>query len=426
MKRFNTKTIVIAAVVLVVLITIAVVLFGGKSAAEQSEEDLAPKPALTVTTAQPTQTRLPIKLSANGTITAWQEAIIGSESNGLRLTEVRVNVGDKVRKGQVLATFFAASTQADVLQARASVMEAEANAADAKNNAERARTLESSGALSTQQINQYLTTEQTAKARADAARATLSVQQLRVTQTQVLAPDDGVISARNATVGSVVSVGTELFRLIRQGRLEWRAEVTSTELGKITVGANALITAANGTKIKGKVRMIAPTVDAQNRSAIVYVDLKPTAANVSPARAGMFATGEFDLGMSSALTVPQQAIVIRDGFSYVFRLNADNRVTQIKIQPGRRLTGSIEVLSGITADVVVVANGAGFLNDGDLVNVVPATSTATESGPASAAPSTVFAAMAAKLSMTLDVAQVEKASDAPVRAVWTVGTSQTN
>ena len=414
MKRFKTKTIVIAAIVLVVLIVIIVTLVGGKAGVEKKKEDTGPKPALTVTTAQPSQARLPIKMSANGTITAWQEAIIGSESNGLRLTDVRVNVGDAVRKGQVLATFFAASTQADVLQARAAVMEAEANAVDAKNNAERARTLENSGALSTQQINQYLTTEQTAKAKADAARATLSAQELRLSQTQVLAPDDGVISARNATVGAVVGAGTELFRLIRQGRLEWRAEVTSTELGSLATGTGALITAANGSKVKGKVRMIAPTVDTQNRSAIVYVDLSPAAAGASPARAGMFATGEFDLGMSSAITVPQQAIVIRDGFSYVFRLNTDNRVTQIKIQPGRRLLDSIEVVSGIDANAVVIANGAGFLNDGDLVKVVPAAATPTSASDVSAA---------SQLAISQNAATVKKAGSAP--AAPTVGAPQT-
>lgn len=423
MKRFSKKTIIIAAIVLVVLIAIIVVLFGGKPAAEKKKEDTAPKPALTVTTAQPSQARLPIKMSANGTITAWQEAIIGSESNGLRLTDVRVNVGDTVRKGQVLATFFAGTTQAEVLQARASVMEAEANAADAKNNAERARTLESSGALSTQQINQYLTTEQTAKAKADAARATLSAQELRLTQTQVLAPDDGVISARNATVGAVVGAGTELFRLIRQGRLEWRAEVTSTELGNIATGTPALITAANGTKVKGKVRMIAPTVDAQNRSAIVYVDLSAAATGSSPARAGMFATGEFDLGMSSAITVPQQAIVIRDGFSYVFRLNADNRVTQIKIQPGRRLVDSIEVVSGIDANAVVVANGAGFLNDGDLVKVVAATASEPAATTNSDAVTPAAAATASKPAISQDAATVKQAGSAPVAP--TVGAPQT-
>ena len=371
MKRFKTKTIVLAVIALVVLVAI-IILASGKPGAEKKKDEAGPKPALTVTTAQPSEARLPIKLSANGSITAWQEAIIGSESNGLQLTDVRVNVGDVVRRGQVLATFSAISTQADVAQARANLMEAEANAADAKNNAERARTLESTGALSTQQINQYLTTEQTARAKAEAAKAMLAVQQVRLAQTQVLASDNGVISARNATVGAVVGAGTELFRLIRQGRLEWRAEVTSAELGRLATGTPALVTAANGTQVKGKVRMIAPTVDMQSRSALVYVDLLPAAADMPPARAGMFATGEFDLGMSTAVTVPQQAIVIRDGFSYVFRLNADNRVTQTKIQPGRRLADRIEVVTGIPADAVLVASGAGFLNDGDLVKVVPA------------------------------------------------------
>jgi RND family efflux transporter MFP subunit len=369
MKRFNKKTIVIAVVALLVLAGIVFAVGSGKSDAKKKDET-GPKPALAVTTVQPSQASLPIYLTANGTVTAWQEAIIGSESNGLKLTDVRVNVGDVVKRGQVLATFSVASVNADVAQARASVMEAEANAADAKNNAERARTLETTGALSTQQINQYLTTEQTAKAKAEAAKAVLAVQEVRLSQTQVLASDDGVISARSATVGAVVSAGTELFRLIRQGRLEWRAEVTSAELGRIKNGTTALITAANGTQVKGKVRMIAPTVDAQNRAALVYVDLAPTAADVAPVRAGMFATGQFDLGNSTAVTVPQQTIVIRDGFSYVFRMNPDNRVTQIKVQPGRRLADRIEIISGVPTDAVLVANGAGFLNDGDLVKVV--------------------------------------------------------
>jgi RND family efflux transporter MFP subunit len=292
---------------------------------------------------------------------------------------VRVNVGDVVKRGQVLATFSVASVNAELAQARASLMEAEANAADAKNNAERARTLETTGALSTQQINQYLTTEQTAKAKAEAAKALLAVQEVRLSQTQVVASDDGVISARSATVGAVVGAGTELFRLIRQGRLEWRAEVTSAELGRIKTGTVALITAANGTQVKGKVRMIAPTVDAQNRAALVYVDLAPTPADVAPVRAGMFATGQFDLGNSNAVTVPQQTIVIRDGFSYVFRMNPDNRVTQIKVQPGRRLADRIEIISGVPTDAVLVANGAGFLNDGDLVKVVVETPAAADS-----------------------------------------------
>jgi RND family efflux transporter MFP subunit len=167
--------------------------------------------------------------------------------------------------------------------------------------------------------------------------------------------------------------------MIRKGRLEWRAEVTATELGRLSAGTPATVTAVNGTTIEGKVRMVAPTVDPQSRNALVYVDLPNTAAKPSAARAGMFARGEFDLGASAALTVPQQAVVMRDGFSYVFRLNPDNRVNQVKVQTGRRLADRVEVLEGLRPDASVVASGAGFLNDGDLVRI------AADAGPAPAA-----------------------------------------
>jgi len=363
-----------------VLPCVGIAMYSPVSVAADKKEE-AQKPALTVTTTRPEKATLPIRLTANGNVSAWQEAIIGSESNGLRLTEVRVNVGDVVKKGQVLAVFSPDTVNADVAQARASLLEAEANAAEAKANAARARTLENSGALSAQQISQYVTAEQTANARIASARAMLNSQQLRLRYTQVVAPDSGVISARSATVGSVVGAGTELFRMVRQGRLEWRAEVTAADLRNIRIGGSARVKAANGSELTGKVRMIAPTVDPQTRSALVYVDLPADTSSNAPFKAGMYATGQFELGESGALTLPQQAVAVRDGFSYVFRLSQDSRVHQTKIQPGRRIGDRIEVLSGIDANATVVQSGAGFLNDGDLVAV---TSGRPAAAPASA------------------------------------------
>ncbi len=385
MKKFKLKPVALVVVAVVLVAAGAYALFSSPSDDKKADAaTAAPKAALTVTAAQPEQTRLPIKLSANGNIVAWQEAIIGSEASGLRLTQVLVNVGDTVKAGQVLARFSGDSVLADVAQARASLVEAQATAADAAANAARARTLQDSGALSTQQINQYNTSEQTAKARVAAAQAVLDAQQVRGNNTQVLAPDSGIISARNATVGAVLASGTELFRLIRGGRLEWRAEVTSTELGRITAGTTATILAASGAELKGRVRMIAPTVDPQTRSALVYVDLPSSLGKASPAKAGMFARGEFDLGASPALTVPQPAVVVRDGFNYLFRLGEDNRVTQIKVQTGRLAGDRVEITSGLPADARIVVNGAGFLNDGDLVRV--AEMTEQKQAPAPAAP----------------------------------------
>jgi RND family efflux transporter MFP subunit len=373
MKRMKRSTLLASLAVVLLIAVAAFFVARGKPVEHDAKpkEAAAQRPTLTVTVARPETSELAVTLSANGNVAAWQEASIGSESTGLKLSEVRVNVGDVVRKGQLLATFSGDTVQADVAQARASLAEARATAADAAGNAARSRTLAQTGALSQQQINQYQTSAQTAKARVEAAEAVLAAQQVRGRNTQVLAPDDGVISARSATVGSVISAGAELFRLIRQGRLEWRAEVTSAELGRVAVGTPVLIVSASGAEVKGKVRAIAPTVDPQTRAALVYADI-PNIQQNGAVKAGMFARGDFLLGNSSAVTVPQASIVPRDGFNHLMLLQPDNRVAALKVQTGRRVGDRVEITTPLPADTRVVVDGAGFLNDGDLVRVVDA------------------------------------------------------
>jgi RND family efflux transporter MFP subunit len=340
---------------------------GPASAADKAAS--APvKPALTVNAVQAERMTLPVRVPANGNVAAWQEASIGTEANGLRLAEVRVNVGDSVRRGQELATFAPDTVQADIAQIKAGVAEAEATLADAAANAARARELQTTGALSAQQINQYLTAERTAAARLEAQRALAKMQQLRLRQTRVVAPDDGVISARSATVGAVLPAGQELFRMIRKGRLEWRAELPSVDMARVRPGMKASITAAGAAPIQGRVRMLAPTVDPQTRNGLVYVDL-PASSDV---RAGMFARGEIDLGTSSALTLPQSAVLLREGFSYVLAVGPDSRLTQTKVAVGRRIGERVEILSGLGPSMRVVEAGGGFLGDGDVVRVVAA------------------------------------------------------
>jgi RND family efflux transporter MFP subunit len=393
MKRIKRSTLAIALLALLILVAATAWLMrkpADDASGKATDGAAAPaaRPTLTVTVAKPEPTELALTLSANGNVAAWQEALVGSESNGLRLAEVRVNVGDVVKKGQVLAVFSPETVQADIAQARASLAEAKATAADAAANAARARTLQATGALSQQQINQYQTSAQTASARVEAAEAVLNAQQVRGRNTQVLAPDDGVISSRSATVGSVVAAGTELFRLIRQGRLEWRAEVTSAELSRIAVGMPVFVVGASGAQVRGKVRSIAPTVDPQTRAALVYVDL-PNVQQNTGIKAGMFARGEFELGRSTAPTVPQAAIVPRDGFNNLFVLQPDNRVRQLKVQTGRRVGERVEITNALPEGAQVVVQGAGFLNDGDLVRVVDAAP--PPSAPASAPANTTKA-----------------------------------
>ena len=347
--------------------------------ADERTKPPSPKPSLTVTVTSPQSGSLTQKITANGSLAAWQEAIIGAEANGLKITEVRVNVGDRVQRGDVLAVLQADTLRAELAQAEAALAEANASAQEAKAQSDRARNLQQQGFFSNAQLSQTLAADASAQARVQSARAMVQLQTVRLSQTQVRAPDAGVISARQATVGSVVGAGTELFRLIRQGRIEWRAEVTAAEIGRIRVGAPVQVKAASGQMLQGKVRMVSPSVDAQTRNAIVYVDL-PSATG--SARAGMYAQGEIALGQSQAITVPQSAVVVRDGFSYVYTVGADQKVSQLKVQTGRQSGDRVEVTSGLKADARVVASGGAFLNHGDTVRVVDAP--AAQAAPAAA------------------------------------------
>jgi RND family efflux transporter MFP subunit len=341
----------------------------------------AVKPALTVRVVYPQVQEWARTLEAFGNVTPWQEAVIGAEISNYRLAEVRVDVGDVVRRGDLLALITPENVEAELAFSHAARSEAEAVLAEARGNAARARLLQPSGAMTDQQVAQYLAGEQIASARVAAASARVRMEEWRLAQTRIVAPDDGVISARTAGVGSLVQPGMELFRLIRGGRLEWRAEVTAAELAALAPGTPVVLGTPQGGQAAGRVRVIGPTVDPQTRYGMVYVDLAPSAAGATGAvlRAGMFVRGTFDLGRSAVLTLPQAAVQLHDGFAYVFRWEPGDRVAQVKVATGRRSGDRIEILTGVEAQTPVVASGVAFLADGDLVRCVDA-------GPATNAP----------------------------------------
>ncbi|MDR0251488.1 MAG: efflux RND transporter periplasmic adaptor subunit [Burkholderiales bacterium] len=333
---------------------------------KQEQSKAAPRPVLTVTVEQPATEDWPVRILAHGTVEAWQEAVVGSDVQALRLTKVFADVSDTVRAGQVLAVFDDEPVKIEVAQAKAVLAQARSVMEAVRGDAERARALRGSGAMSDQEIAQYLSAEQSARAQVDLALAALAAQELRLARTRVQAPDDGVISARFATVGAVFGPGGELFRLIRKGRLEWRAELADVELKRITPGVSVRLMLSDERLVEGAVRMVAPTLNTRTRTGFAYVDL-PSGAAIRP---GMFARGEFHLGTRPALTVPAQAVTMREAFSYVFLLTPDDSVRQVKVMTGRRIGDRVEILEGLALNSSVVLAGAGFLNDGDLVQVV--------------------------------------------------------
>lgn len=323
--------------------------------------------ALTVRVATPLREAWPVSVRADGDIAAWQEAVVAGAINGLRIESLKAEIGDQVRAGQELAVLDTAALRAQVAAQEAEVAQAEVSLATAAADARRAEELRAGGTLTVQQGMQYLNTERSAQGRLAASRAQLEVQRLALERSRVVAPDNGIITARNAELGSVVQAGGELFRMIRQGRLEWRAEVVADDLARIRPGQTAQIALPGVEAVQGTVRSIAPTLSTRTRTAIVYVDLPSGAA-----RAGMFASGDIAIGEPvSALSLPATAVLARDGRSLVFVLDGEGRVHEQRVSTGRRRGERIEITAGLAADVRVVASGGAFLSDGDRVAVVP-------------------------------------------------------
>ena len=370
-RRHPRLTLLLSLVVVVIVFWAQA---GTKPNATTTAEDN--KATLSVTVTRSRVQQWPLQVRANGNITAWQEAVVGTEIGGLRLTELLVDVGDRVHKGQLLARLQQQSVAAELAQSKATLAEAVAALTEATANAERARRVKGKGTMSEQQTANYLTAELTARARVDALRARVHSDEIRLAQTQVVAPDAGTISSRTATLGSVVQTGDELFRLIRGDRLEWRAELPAAELAMIAPGMPVTLTSSGNQTLTGKVRRIAPTLDAQSRNGLVYVDLAPN----TQARAGMYARGEIILGQQAMQTLPQSALLLRDGFHYLFVLEKDQSLRQIKVTPGCRQGNEVAVLSGVDSDWQIVDSGVGFLNDGDRVKVVAPVVTAQASG----------------------------------------------
>lgn len=329
---------------------------------KEADTPAAPKTAMTVTTATAHQQTLARILAADGPIEPWQEAIISARVGGLTLTEVKAEVGDRVHKGQVLARFDTRAVRAELAQARASLAEATANAVQAAANRDRTLRMQGRGAVSEQEQQMAQTAADMAEAQRQMAEARVVAQEIRLDDCEVRAADDGIISARSATLGQVAQPGTELFRLIRQERLEWRAQVNARELDQVQPGQIATVELANGVSVDGVVRQMAPSMN-DSRLAVVYVDLPADTA----VKAGMYASGYIQLGQAESLLVPAEAVVLRDGRSSVFLLGNDDRVVQVPVHTGRRVGKQVEILQGLQPGDLVAVSGAGFLNDGDRV-----------------------------------------------------------
>ncbi|HMA13074.1 MAG TPA: efflux RND transporter periplasmic adaptor subunit [Steroidobacteraceae bacterium] len=341
----------------------------GKPAAAQGAGPARPAggPAtssMTITTTQVRSQDIVRSVPATGSIYPWQEVIIGAEVGGYRVAEVLVDVGTRVAKGQPLVRLSGDMLAADLDSKRAALRSAEAAEVNAAAALRRGEQVQNSGALSAADLDKLKADHIAAQARVETARADVTTSELRSRYGTVTAPDSGVITSRTVSVGQIAQAGAEMLRMLRQNRVEWRAEVPEAQLSRIKVGQGATVTAVDGTTLKGRVRAVAPTVQTTNRTGLVYVDILGDGA-----RPGMFARGQIEVGKGPALLLPVSSVVMQDGYSYVFVLKDGKSVERRRVQQVGVHGDDMEVSEGVAAGDVIAVKGAGFLKDGDTVTV---------------------------------------------------------
>jgi HlyD family secretion protein len=360
--------------------------------------ELALPPTMTVTIAPAELTPVARTLSVTGTVNARDLIPVLPQATGLQIEQILVDEGYSVKKGQTLAVLDNSVLQTQIDQAKAEVesnravvrqkvaalAQARATLAEANSNFDRYRRLADQGAISRQELETRSTTATTAReaisvAQADIASAEADVrssiasvqqQQTQLNQTIVRAPVSGVIAEQTAQVGDVANSTQKIFSIIQNGSLELQAKVPATNLAQVKIKAPTIVTsdADSRLRLQGNVREIAPLVDPQSREATVKIDLPATAL----LRPGMFASGAITIANAPGIAIPAKAVLPQsDGSAIAFVLTDGDVVRSQKIVVGDAIgKDNVEIVQGLKIGDRVVVAGAGYLKDGDKVEIV--------------------------------------------------------
>lgn len=387
---------VVAGCALLVTVTLVAQPKPNRVPAMHSEEQLAA--AVTVVRVAPshfTETVL-----ATGSLVAREEILVGPEVEGLRITEVLADEGQRVKKGDVLARLVAdtldaqvaqndagvARATAAIAQAKSSIVQADARVVEARNAFERAKPLRTAGHMSESSYDQREQAARTAEAQLVAAQDGLKVAEAEKAQveaqrrelmwrrgrSEVVAPADGIISRRVARVGGFAAGSAEpMFRIVANSEIELDAEVVETRLAGVREGQDARVEVTGLGTIAGKVRLVSPEVDRATRLGRVRIFLGDNPG----LRVGAFARGTIETAKGSGLAVPASAILYGADGGALVQVVREGRVETRKIKTGLAAASLVEVKEGLSEGDLVVARSGTFLRDGDAVRpILPSTS----------------------------------------------------
>ncbi|GAA0265438.1 efflux RND transporter periplasmic adaptor subunit [Alteraurantiacibacter aestuarii] len=365
------RRMIIAVVVAVAAIIIAaLMLVGGESETPFAPEQDGTTPAVTVIS--PGSGTYAGMINVTGTLAARRELPVGVVGEGGRVVSVPVEAGQWVRAGQVLAVIDRSVQTQQTASSAAQIEVAQADANLAQANLDRATQLVARGFISQADIDRLTATRDAAVARVRVAQAQFGERQARNAQLNIVAPAAGLLLERNVEPGQVVGAGSGvLFSIAQGGQMELLAQIGETELSMIPVGATGtVVPVGTDQSFTCQVWQKSPVIDEMTRQGTARCAMPYNAA----LRPGGFASIEINSGAVVAPRLPESAILSDDKGSYVYIVDADDKVERRNVELGMISDEGIVVASGLDGSERIVARAGGFLSPGESIRPVLASS----------------------------------------------------
>jgi membrane fusion protein (multidrug efflux system) len=340
-----------------------------RDANPRAEENTAPPvvlgPENIVTVQETTLATGPI---VTGSLTAIREAEVRAETNGPVL-QTRVEAGERVKAGTVLARLDATAIRDAFLSARAAARSAEVALADARRDLERDERLSEAGAVSDRQVERSRTSVATAEAAVADAKARLASAQEQLEKTTVRAPFTGVVSEREVSAGDVVQSGALLYTVVDPSSMQLEATVPADQLQTLKVGTPVEFTVSGygARRFQGRIDRINPSVDPATRQVRIYVTIPNREQGLV---AGLFTEGRVETQRKRVPAIPLTALDPRGTSSEVLRLE-QARVRRVRVELGIRDAAAemVEIVRGLAPGDTVLLGSAQGIPEGTIVRV---------------------------------------------------------
>jgi RND family efflux transporter MFP subunit len=336
------------------------------------------RPPITVELAKVARGDIAASISVVGNLIGEATVDVAPKTGG-RLTTVNVKLGDRVRRGQVIAKIEDREIVEQVRQAEAShqvaeatIRQREADLKLAETSVERSRNLYGRQLLPRQTLDDAEARYTAAVAQLDLARAQMAqsaarLQELRINlaNTNVVSPVDGFVARRNVDPGAWVSQQAGVASIVDISSLRLVANVVEKDLRMVSTGDPAVVEvdAFPGETFKGRIARVSPILDPATRTAPLEVEIPNPDYRLKP---GMYAKVNLQVETrSNVLIVPKVAVIDSEGQRGIYQATAENRAAFKPVKVGLENSERAEILEGLREGEVIITNGAGALRRND-------------------------------------------------------------